>query len=205
MALTLLLIRHAACDHVGRRLAGRSPGVHLNADGRHQAEALAAALARLPIGAVYSGPLERARETGAVLAERLGRPLGAASGLDELDYGDWTGRTLESLSDDPTWRAFNASRSTTRIPGGESMDEVVARAGAELERLRRAHPGGLVAAVSHGDVIRGLLLHALGVSLDHIHRLEIAPASVSVLRLFEEKVWQVLTVGWTPQGPVHPE
>lgn len=203
MALTLLLIRHAACDHVGRRLAGRAPGVHLNDLGRRQAEALAAALTGLAVEAVYSGPLERARETAVVLARYLERPLLPAPGLDELDYGDWTGRTVESLAGDPVWQAFNAARSSTRIPGGESMTEVVARAAAELERLRRAHPEGVAAAVSHGDVIRGVLLHALGVSLDHIHRLEVAPASVSVLRLFDD-AWQVLSLDWTVGGPIPP-
>jgi probable phosphoglycerate mutase len=201
--LTLLLIRHAACDHVGRRLAGRAPGVRLNAQGRRQAQALAGALTALAVEAVYSGPLERARETAAILADGLGRPLEPANGLDELDYGDWTGRTLESLTDDPVWRAFNGSRSTTRIPGGETMGEVVARARVEVERLRRAHPDGMVAAVSHGDVIRGLVLDALGVSLDHIHRLEVAPASVTVLRMFDE-FCHVLAVGWTTEGPIPP-
>lgn len=203
MTSTLLLIRHAACDHVGRRLAGRAPGVHLNQEGRRQADALAAALAALRVEAVYSGPLERARETAAALGRHLGLPVGVASGLDELDYGDWTGRSLEALSDDPVWQAYNARRGSTRIPGGESMGEVVARGAAELERIRRAHPDGMVVAVSHGDVIRGLLLHALGAPLDRIHRLEVAPASVSVLRLFED-VWQVVTVGWMAGGPIRP-
>lgn len=203
MTSTVLLIRHAACDHVGRRLAGRSPGVHLNQEGRREADALAGALARLPLEAVYSSPLERARETASALGKRLDVPVGVASGLNELDYGDWTGRSLESLADDPVWRAYNACRSSTRIPGGESMGEVVARGAAELERIRRAHPDGMVAAVSHGDVIRALLLHALGASLDHIHRLEVAPASVSVLRLFED-AWQVVTTGWMAGGPLPP-
>lgn len=204
MALTLLFIRHAACEHVGRRLAGRSPGVHLNDEGRRQARALAEALAGLPVQAIYSGPLERAQETAAALARRLGQETRPAPGLNELDYGDWTGRSLESLADEPAWREYNASRSSARIPGGESMTEVVIRAAAELERLRRAHPDGVAAAVSHGDVIRGMVLHALGASLDHIHRLEVAPASVSVLRLFDGG-YQVRTVGWTAGGPLRPE
>jgi probable phosphoglycerate mutase len=85
MTSTLLLIRHAACDHVGRRLAGRAPGVHLNQEGRRQADALAVALAALPVEAVYSGPLERARETAAALGRHLELPVGVATGLDELD------------------------------------------------------------------------------------------------------------------------
>jgi probable phosphomutase (TIGR03848 family) len=203
MALSVLLVRHAACDHVGRQIAGRSRGVHLNARGRAEAEALAEALAALPIEAIYSGPLERARETAAVLGDRLGRPLAVAGGLDELDFGDWTGRTLDSLEPEPLWQAFNAARGATRIPGGELMAEAVDRAMAELVRIREERPNGLVAAVSHGDIIRGVLLHCLGVSLDHVHRLEVAPASVSVVRLYDPAP-QVLAVNWTPEKPPLP-
>jgi broad specificity phosphatase PhoE len=197
--VTVLLVRHAQCDHVGRRIAGRAPGVHLNAAGRSEAEALAAALRHLPIAAVYSGPLERAAETAAILARPLGLPVVPAAGLDELDFGDWTGRSLDSLSGEPRWRAFNEARATTRIPGGEQMGEVVARARAELDGLRLDHPDALVAAVSHGDVIRGVLLDCLGMPLDSVHRLEVVPASVSVIRF--DPAPRVLGVNWTVPGP----
>ena len=199
MPLTVLLVRHAACDHVGRRLAGRTPGVHLNRQGRAEAAALAAALGELPITAVYSGPLERAWETATPVADRLGRPVLTAPGLNELDFGDWTGRSLDSLAAEPLWRAFNEARDTTRIPGGELMSQVVDRAMAELARFADEHPGGTVAAVSHGDVIRGVLLHCLGMPLHQVHRLEVAPASVSVVRLYDTAP-RVLVVNWTAGG-----
>ncbi|HET6578791.1 MAG TPA: histidine phosphatase family protein [Gemmatimonadales bacterium] len=200
MTVTVLLVRHATCDHVGRRIAGRSPGVHLNAQGRAEAAALAEALGGLPVAAVYSAPLERASETAAPLAERLALPVVAAPGLDELDFGDWTGRSLDSLAAEPGWRAFNEARDTTRIPGGELMSDAVARAMAELVRFRREHPDGLVAAVSHGDVIRGVLLHCLGLPLHRVHRLDVAPASVSVAYL-SEPAPRVLAVNWTVGRP----
>jgi probable phosphomutase (TIGR03848 family) len=200
MNTTLLLLRHAACDHVGHRIAGRAPGIHLNSEGRAEAAALAEGLGQLPIGAVYSGPLERAWETAAALANRLGRPVLPAPGLDELDFGEWTGRSLDSLATEPLWRKFNEARGASRIPGGESMREAVDRATAELARIRREHPDGLVAAVSHGDVIRGVLLDCLGMPLDHVHRLEVAPASVSVVRLDDPEP-RVLAVNWTVGTP----
>src|SRR3954465_7987607 len=96
--LTLLLIRHATCDHVGRRIVGRAPGVRLNAAGLAEAQALAELARGLPIEAVYSGPLGRAVQTAEILAAPLGKPVRIAPGLDELNFGEWTGRTLDSLA-----------------------------------------------------------------------------------------------------------
>jgi probable phosphoglycerate mutase len=199
--VTVLLIRHAVCDHVGQRIAGRSPGVHLNAQGRADAESLARVLAAGRVDAIYSGPLERALETAAALARPAGLPIRPAPGLDELDFGEWTGRTLGSLEGDAHWRLFNELRSATRIPGGELMGEAADRALGELARFGREHPHGRVAAVSHGDVIRAVLLRCLGMPLDAIHRLEVAPASVSVVEWQEGGSGRVPVVNWTVGAP----
>jgi probable phosphomutase (TIGR03848 family) len=191
----VLLIRHGLCDVVGSAIAGRSVGVHLNAAGVRQARELARRLGRLPIGAVYSSPLERARETAAPLAERLGLRVELSPELEELDFGAWTGRTIDSLAGDPHWHRFNTERGTTRIPGGETMGEVVARASGGLARIAADHPDGAVAVVSHGDVIRALVAHYAGLPLDHMLRLEVSPASVSAVRLVPEP--QLLTVNWS--------
>jgi probable phosphomutase (TIGR03848 family) len=199
---TLLLIRHALCDPVGRVIAGRSPGVHLNAEGRHQAAALAEALAALPVLAVYSSPLERAVETAEPLARRLGREVETLEELNELDFGEWTGRTLQELEPLPLWRAWNDSRSSAGIPGGERMADVVHRALEGVRRIRRAHESGVIAAVSHGDVIRGLLAHLLGMPVDFLHRLEVSPASVSVVGL-DGDTPRLAALNWRPRdGPM---
>ncbi|HUR95354.1 MAG TPA: histidine phosphatase family protein [Gemmatimonadales bacterium] len=198
--VTVLLVRHATCDHVGRLIAGRAAGVSLNAEGRAEAERLADALCPMRIDAVYSGPLDRAMDTARLLAGRVGLPVRPAPGLDEMDFGQWTGRTLASLDHDPTWQAFNQSRDSTRIPGGELMAEAADRAMAELARFEREHPNGLVAAVSHADVIRGVLLRCLGLSLDCVHRLTVAPASVSAVRLFDAGA-QVVSLNWLVGQP----
>jgi broad specificity phosphatase PhoE len=199
--LNVRLVRHASGDHIGRLIAGRGPGVHLNARGVAEAEALAQvmaaqALAGHPVDAIYSGPLERAVETAGILGRALGLTAVTSEALDELDFGAWTGRTLASLEGDPAWRAWNEHREATRIPGGELMGEAADRALAELRALALRHPGGTVVAVSHADVIRGVLLRCLGVPLDRVHRLEVAPASVSVVRLYDG-VEQVVQVNWT--------
>jgi probable phosphoglycerate mutase len=185
---TILFIRHGLNDWVGRALAGRTPGVHLSAQGRAQADALPARLASMTIHAIYSSPLERARETA--------EPLAAARGLDvrllvdavEVGVGDWTGQTFDALDPDPRWRAFNTFRSMTRPPAGELAPEIQARIVRAVERLCADHPGQTVALVSHADVIRAAMAYFAGIPIDLAHRLDIAPASISIVRVFDTAV-----------------
>ena len=115
---TFLLIRHAAHDLLGRRLAGRMPGVSLNGEGRRQVERLAERLAGASIRAVISGPLERARETAEPLARGLGLPVQISAAVDEIDFGEWTGLPFAELDQDPRWCWFNTFRSGARAPCG---------------------------------------------------------------------------------------
>jgi probable phosphomutase (TIGR03848 family) len=177
------LIRHARHALVGHTIVGRAGGVRLSAEGAEQAERLAERLQGSAIAALYSSPLERARETAAPLAARLGLEVQMADELNEIDFGDWTGRTLADLNDLEEWRRFNVFRSTSRIPNGEAMVDVQGRMLRLIERLCPAHPEQTVALVSHGDVIKATLAHYLGVSLDLFQRIEVSPASVSLVRI----------------------
>jgi probable phosphomutase (TIGR03848 family) len=193
---TFLLIRHALTDAVGRRIAGWLPGIHLTAEGQRQAHELVRRLDGAPIAAIYSSPLERACETAAPLARQLGIEVQTLRGVGEIDFGEWTGRELSDLDGNPHWRAFNELRSQTRIPSGELISEVQGRAVAELVNLQAKHPRDLVAVVSHGDVIKTMLAHYAGIPLDLAQRLEISPASVSVVAAGEQPP-QILSVNDT--------
>ena len=180
----VLLVRHATNDTVGRLVAGWTPGVHLNEEGRVQAERLARRLAGEPLRAVYASPLERTLETARPIAAAHGLEPVACDALGEIRFGEWTGRTFEELEKDERWRRFNTFRSGTRPPGGEHMLEVQARVVSWLEGVRDRHAGReAVAAVTHGDVVKAAVFHYGGVSLDQVHRWDIAPASVSTLEL----------------------
>ena len=201
--ITLFLIRHGMCDPVGHAIAGRTPGVHLNEEGRRSAAALAETLAVYPILAVHSSPLERALETAQPLAARVGVPVELAPALTELNFGAWTGRTLEELRPLPGWRIWNEARGSARIPGGESMAEVLSRALEWVESARHRPQEGIVAAVTHGDVIRALLTHFLQMPVDRLLRLEVEPASVSVIR-WEGDEPRLLALNWgAAHGPAH--
>lgn len=196
-ATTFHLVRHASYDLLGRVLAGRTPGHSLNRTGQAEAEALAEALAERPIAAVFSSPLERARETAHPVAARHDLRVAIDPTLDEIDFGEWTGLTLDELHADPAWRRFNAFRSTTPIPGGETMLAVQARAVAALIRMRSSFPEGEVVAVSHGDVIKAILAHFLALPLDLISRIEVAPASRSVVVLSDRDA-RILAINLPP-------
>jgi probable phosphoglycerate mutase len=179
--MILLLIRHASNDSIGSYVAGRRPGLHLNAEGVRQAEALAERLRPVHLEAIYSSPLERARETAEPIARGRALEIGIEPSFIEIDYGEWAGVDMGDLGRDPRWRQWNEARSTTRVPGGELMVETQTRVVAGIERLRERHPNETIAVVSHGDPIRSAIAYYGGIPIDLSTRLEIGLASVSVL------------------------
>jgi probable phosphoglycerate mutase len=187
------LIRHAEHGLLGRELVGRKPDVRLSEVGRCQAERLADRLQAFAVDAVLSSPRERALETAEPIAARHRRSIDIVPALDEVDFGQWTGRRFDELNDDARWRSFNRHRADISIPGGELLVEVQARVIRLVEILREQQPEGGFVLVTHGDVIRAALLHWLGMPLDFIHRLEIGPASRSSLRV-EGGEWRVLVL-----------
>ena len=202
MATTFCLIRHAEHGLQGRPLVGRAAGVGLSPEGERQARALADRLAPAPITAVYTSPLERAQQTAAPLAARLGLVVRSADELNELDFGAWTGKAIDELDPQQAWRRFNVFRSGTRIPDGELMLEAQTRIVGLMLRLAERHANRTVALVSHGDVIKAALCYFLGMPLDLCRRIEIGPASLSIVRL---DPWepQVLLVNGRAAGTLY--
>jgi broad specificity phosphatase PhoE len=174
-----LLIRHATCDGTGDRLHGRSRGVRLNGQGRREAAELAFRLAARPLQAVYASPADRAVETAAAIAQQHSLDVTPCSAVDELDFGEWTGRTLDELRREPGWLAFNRLRSMNPPPRGELMLQTQARSVVMLTDLVQRHEAGTFAMVSHADVIRALVAFLLGMPLDHLLRIRVDPASVT--------------------------
>jgi broad specificity phosphatase PhoE len=183
---TFLFVRHGYCDTLGKRLNGRSQGVHLNSEGKAQAQNLAERLSHLPIRAVYSSPLERAQETAKPLADRLDMAVRIAPSLTEYDFGDWNGMSFDDLKDRELYKQYTQFRDGLRPPNGELMSEVVGRVVREIEGMRERHRGQMVALVTHQDVIKAALLHYLGCSPLVYGRLEITPASVSMITIGPE-------------------
>jgi ribonuclease H / adenosylcobalamin/alpha-ribazole phosphatase len=182
MTKTILLVRHGTHAEVGHVLSGRSE-IALSEAGMAEVEALARALEGVAIASIHSSPRARARETAAPIAAQLGLEVRIAPALDEIDFGDFTGRSFDALTGDAAWEKWNAERGTARCPGGETMAEAVARARGYLEAL----PAALCPAlcVSHCDVIRGVVAGALGLGYEAVLRFDCDPASRTSLVLGE--------------------
>jgi probable phosphoglycerate mutase len=184
---TLLLVRHASNDYLKEgRLAGRTPNVHINAQGQREADDLARRTAHIPLEAVYSSPLERATDTAKAIADCQRLPVHIVEGLVESHAGEWTGRKISELTGTDTWKAIQSSPVGVKLPGGESIDEVQKRMVAAIEDIRRKHPDGIVAVVSHADPLKSVVAHYLNLDLNQFQRIALSPASVTVLHVDEK-------------------
>lgn len=184
-----LLVRHGQNDMVGKKLAGRLPGVHLNGKGEAQARRLAAELAAVPIKAVISSPLERAQETAEPIARIQNLPVEINEGLQEIDFGTWQGKSIKQLRRRKLWKDVQNHPSAFCFPEGETFTEAQTRIAETLQTLSKGYAEkDMVVCVAHSDVIRLAVAFFLGMPLDAFQRLRIDPASVTVLCLVDGKV-----------------
>ncbi|MFJ5548943.1 MSMEG_4193 family putative phosphomutase [Streptomyces sp. NPDC093225] len=186
---TLILVRHGrSTANTSGVLAGLTPGIALDAHGAAQAAALPARLAGLPLAAAVTSPLQRCRETLApLLAARPGTTLHTEDRIGECDYGDWSGRKLAELADEPLMKVVQRHPSAAAFPGGESMARMQYRAVAAVrdwnERIDAEHgEDALFLMCSHGDIIKSVVADALGMHLDLFQRISVDPCSVTAIR-----------------------
>lgn len=188
---TLVLVRHGVTEHtVAKRfsggLASANPG--LSHEGRDQMRATAEWLAPLAdqVTALVASPVRRTRESAEILGARLGQQVQEEPGFAEMEFGAWDGLTFAEVADRHPSELDAWLGSLDAIPGetGESFRTVEARVLAGLDRVLARHHGGTVIVVSHVTPIKTLVAHALESPLRSVFRMELAPASVSVVTWF---------------------
>lgn len=178
----VLLVRHGLTPTTGVKLPGRARGLHLSDEGRRQAETAAARIAKLSkVVAIYSSPLERARETAGLIAKARHQAVRIERGLLDLDIGKWTGMALKDAGSKSEWKAVQQHPSGFRFDGGESFTEMQARITDAISRIVARHRGHVIVAVSHADPIKAAVAHALGTPLDLFQRIVIGTASISAI------------------------
>ena len=192
---TVILLRHGRTTaNTGGILAGWTSGVQLDETGAAQVRAVGERLAKVPLAAIVSSPLERCRQTADAVAAGRELEVQTDDRLGEARYGDWTGRTIKELVKEPLWKVVQQHPSAAVFPGpeGEGLAQTQARAVAAVrEWNEKLGPDAVWLACSHGDVIKAVLADALGLHLDQFQRIVVDPASISVVTYTETRPFVV--------------
>jgi probable phosphoglycerate mutase len=163
-------------------LPGRAKNLHLGDVGMAQAAKVGDRMRALKkVSAVYASPMERTQETAAPIAKATGCRIRTRPGLNECDFGQWTGKNLADLRKLPEWRTVQSYPSGFRFPKGESFPEMQARMIGALTDIVAAHPGETVVVVSHADTIKAAIASAMGTHLDQFQRIVVSPCSVTAI------------------------
>jgi broad specificity phosphatase PhoE len=180
--VTVFLLRHGetAWNKLGR-VMGRTQ-VPLGADGIEQIKKIAPLIATLKLEAIYTSPLRRAVQTAKLVAAGTKLPICRSEGLNEIAFGEWTGRHFDDLIDDELYRRFIKSPAKTVLPGGETISDVQRRGLKVIHEAAQKVPGGRFLFVSHGDVIRAILCHYMKLPLNEYRRLRVDNGSLSALQ-----------------------
>lgn len=192
--MQVVLIRHAHSQANAQGvLSGRISGVHLSSAGESQAQELITRLGKFKVSSLRISPLERCAETIApwwnAIGKRHNRGVSILrdENLNEVDYGQWSGKKLTALSKHKLWKTVQNNASAMYFPAGEGLAQMQERA------MRALHAGiavkrkGALVLVSHGDVIKSIVASCLGMHLNDFQRIVIDPASVTVLNLSSDK------------------
>lgn len=181
---TLLLIRHGETAWNRERIFRGTADVPLSDRGRRQARALAAALRDHRLHAGYTSPLSRARETAEVVLAPHGLVAAVHAGLLDFDYGAWTGKTEAEVAAQwpEPYQAWLRAPHSVRVPGGNTLAEVQARAATAMEEIARRHAGETVALFAHRVINKLLVLAALGLPPDRFPQIIQGHCGLNVLQ-----------------------
>ncbi len=181
--MRLILVRHGETEHNRDGLTLGRADVPLNDRGRAQAAALAASFARPP-AAIYTSPLVRASDTAGAIAAATGVAVVTESDLIEMDVGEMehlTGTELRERYPEFLRLWLSGDAADARMPGGETLRDVQARAWAAMERMRSERPDGEIVGVTHNFVILTVVCRALNLPLSEFRRLRHGLASRTVI------------------------
>jgi len=180
----IVLLRHAhSVANEKNLLAGRTAGIALSNTGKEQAKDLINRLGNIQFDEVAISPLQRCRETIDPWLDTTGAKsrIVVDDSISEVDYGNWSGKTLASLRRKAQWKVVQDFPSQMTFPEGESLLEMQGRALSGFYRLNAVKGKGPRLLVSHGDVIKSIVAHCLGMHLDQFQRLVIEPASLTII------------------------
>jgi broad specificity phosphatase PhoE len=187
MAEQIILVRHATADLSEQPRYVGTTDLELTGRGRREAERLALLMARREPDACLASPLKRAVQTAERAIQPLALPVRTKTGLREIDFGRWEGKTFGQIeAEDPDLvQRWVEDGDAFRFPGGESIGGFYERVSAVAEALRQA-PEARPVVFTHGGVVRGLICALTGVPFAHRLAFRVEPASVTTIEMVQE-------------------
>ncbi|MBA4383993.1 MAG: hypothetical protein C0410_04600 [Anaerolinea sp.] len=183
----IYLVRHGKTDFIGKKLCGNLPGIHLNEEGRGQAQKAADYLSSFPIKAIYSSPMERACETAAPLAKALNLEVIPQDFLREINFGDFQGMGDELFSN-PIWQQFNEHPADVQFPNGDNTAQAQSRVSAGLDVLSQKYQtDDHIVCFAHCEILRLGIAAGINLPREFFHRITVDPASISILEWSPER------------------
>ncbi|HOM01768.1 MAG TPA: histidine phosphatase family protein [Acetivibrio sp.] len=187
----LYLVRHGQTDwNKENRCQGRID-TELNSEGILQANSVAQRLALEDIDIIYTSALKRAYTTAEIINQNLSKELVRDKSLNEIDFGEWEGLTFEEMRKLPDYD-YDKWRLTPHLatfPGEKSLKNVQDRAMKFVNEIIEKHNGNNILIVSHGGVIKLVILGMLGISLEAYNKFFIANASLSIVVVEKERTY----------------
>lgn len=184
--IRLLLVRHGQTAWSAERRYQGSTDVPLNDTGLRQAAALGRHFSGQKIDAIYSSNLQRALQTASAISETTGVAIVPEPRFRETSFGLWEGKTYSELQ--TQWAehliAWRLDPMTNTPPDGESLAQLLERAGDGIEAIARKHHDETVMIVAHGGVLRAVICYALSLPSAAFWRIELGSASISELHLY---------------------
>jgi probable phosphoglycerate mutase len=207
---TIVLVRHGRTELTEARKISGGDGddPSLSAAGNSDAEKVAHALKAIgsqgswqriaPISAVVTSPMKRARETAEIIAEGFGLQVTDNENLREISFGDWDGLSHEEAQahDPELWNSWRGSWEVSP-PNGESLEVFDQRLQLAREQIVERHSGKTVVVVAHVMPIRGFLRWAFDAAAASYWRPQVAPCSISIIRVWGDQTAEVVTVNHT--------
>ena len=177
----LYLIRHGETDYNNALRCQGQTDIPLNQKGIEQAEKAADFFRDIPLQAIYTSTLIRAKTTAEIIAGVKGMEVQETDALREMSFGIWENMNSKDIQKKyaKEWKDFFASPARTTIPQGESMLDVQKRAYPTVQEILDRYPEGDVAFVAHGGIIRVLMCTMLGLDLNRAWHLHVGNASIT--------------------------
>ena len=185
----IYLVRHGETDWNREDRCQGCIDIDLNSEGIKQAEIVGERLFGEGIHSIYCSNLRRAERTAEIIGIKSNLSITKNEALNEIHFGDWEGLTFGEMRNRPDYNydAWRLSPHTASFPGEGSLINVQKRAMKYVDEIISQNTGKNILIVSHGGVIKLIVLGLLGIGLEAYNKFYIANTSVSIVHVDKDR------------------